>query len=325
MHIGTPALLTTNRALLLIVLINFSCVKTNKLHRHSFIKPIMGTKAKVVFYSYHSNKKARLIADKLFARAKQLNNTFSHYLLKSEAIKINKNAFKKPITTTSDMMKVLRYSQQIWQKTEGYFDITLPFLPTHLKQQFPSKLHKGFEYVKLNFENNNIFFKKKVFLNFSAIAKGYTSDELLKILKKHKINIASVDIGGEIALAEPPPKKEGWKVWLTDSYLKKIKPIYLKNTSLSTSGDYYISKQQSTSHVLSPLNNYSNEKHTVTVIAPTATQADALATAFKAMGLQKTKFFLTKNKNLSVIFIDEKNTPHYLGKSKNLTSQKTEK
>ena len=301
---GTLELLTTTKIFVVFfALLLTSCLP--KQQRYVFSHPTMGTETKIIFYTFLPQKKVNLIRKQLKNTLDKLNKTFSHYLPKSEVIKLCEHGYKNTIKVNSHLLKILTISQKIYRQTNHYFDPTLPNPPTTFLRKKFGNLKKGFHHININQKESSVYFTAPVFLDFGAIAKGYTCDVVMNILMSYKILIASIDIGGEIALSNPPPQKKGWKVSLTDNNLKKIDSLLLANCSLSTSGDFFHRKKHQKSHILSLNQKYSQLSDSVTVITSSTAQADALATAFKAMGLDKTKFFFqTHNpKNIKVIFV----------------------
>jgi thiamine biosynthesis lipoprotein len=128
-----------------------------------------------------------------------------------------------------------------------------------------------------------------------------------------------VEVGGELK-AKGKKESEEWKVGIDqpseeDSSERKLEAIInLNNKALATSGNYrkfYVEGNQKLSHIIDPKTGYP-AKHNLlstTVIATDGITADAYATAFMVMGLQKSIAFVEKNKNLKleVYFIyDEK-------------------
>lgn len=125
-------------------------------------------------------------------------------------------------------------------------------------------------------------------LDLAGIAKGYAVDSIANYLTEH-LGIRSflVDIGGEIKVKGSNPKSEPWKVgiFIPPGY-ETIKPpkVVLKDSSIATSGNYVKG-----SHITNPETGEaaSNPLISVSVIHPSNTTADALATALYVMGAEK--------------------------------------
>ena len=159
-------------------------------------------------------------------------------------------------------------------------------------------------------------------LDFNAIAQGYTVDLLSSFLESKGINNYLVELGGEVRTKGKKNNGEDWKIGIdqpNETYtegrpLKAI--VSLKNKALATSGNYrkfYVENGRKYAHIIDPHTGYP-AKHNLlsaTVIANDCMTADAFATAFMVMGLEKAKQFLSKAKQLGleVFFIyDEHGT-----------------
>ena len=188
-------------------------------------------------------------------------------------------------------------------------------------------------YKKVSLKNNQIIKENpNIKIDFNAIAQGYSVDVLADFLETKGIQNYLVEVGGELK-AKGKKESEEWKVGIDqpseeDSSERKLEAIInLNNKALATSGNYrkfYVEGNQKLSHIIDPKTGYP-AKHNLlstTVIAADGITADAYATAFMVMGLQKSIAFLEKNKNLKleVYFIYDEN-----GKWKTYTSESLKK
>jgi thiamine biosynthesis lipoprotein len=140
--------------------------------------------------------------------------------------------------------------------------------------------------------------KPGMLLDLGGIAKGYAADSVLKRLReRHHITRALVIAGGDIAIGDPPPGKEGWEIKLR-TYIEpigggvaKLDTVLLKNTAVSTSGDLYQSitiEGKRYAHIISPKSGLGvTETVSCSVIARDGTTSDALATAMVVLGKEK--------------------------------------
>jgi thiamine biosynthesis lipoprotein len=162
--------------------------------------------------------------------------------------------------------------------------------------------------------------KPPVMLDFNAIAQGYTVDVLASYLEKNGIANYLVELGGEVKAKGRKSKDRYWTVGIdqpneepTDGRpLKAV--IQLMDRALATSGNYrkfYIEDGIKRAHIIDPRTGYP-AKHNLlsaTVLAADCATADAYATAFMVMGMEKAKQFLLAHQELQleVFFIyDEK-------------------
>ena len=160
---------------------------------------------------------------------------------------------------------------------------------------------------------------RKVMLDFNAVAQGYSVDVLAEFLEAKGIENYMVEVGGELRVKGKNTNNKLWRIGIDKPIennenrdLQAI--INLENTALATSGNYrkfYEKDGVKYSHTLNPKTGYPVQ-HTLlsaTVLAKTCSMADAYATAFMVLGLEKSKEIVAANPDLRVLFIyvDEKN------------------
>ena len=171
----------------------------------------------------------------------------------------------------------------------------------------------GYDKVKL--ENGKIFKDDpRIKFDFNAIAQGYSVDMIAAYLDSKGINRYLIDIGGEVFGKGRKPDREEWKVGierpgehaLSERVIEAV--IFLRNKALATSGSYrkfYVLDGVKYSHTIDPKTGYPVQHSllSATVLADDCVTADAYATAFMVMGLEKTKEYLDQNNNLEVFLI----------------------
>ncbi len=151
-------------------------------------------------------------------------------------------------------------------------------------------------------------------LDFNAIAQGYTTDCISKYLSAHNITSHIVDVGGEVYASGKKPDGQQWRVAIEqpsdsiDAPRQYNTLIRLENKSIVTSGNYRkytIENGIKYTHTINP-HTGKPAKHSllsVSVTAPTSTEADALATAFMVMGMEKAEQFMVKHPEYQAVFI----------------------
>ncbi|MCF6223820.1 MAG: FAD:protein FMN transferase [Flavobacteriaceae bacterium] len=305
---------------LLFVLLFFNNAIGQNLMRFSFSEVAMGTQLKIIFYASDSLK-ANDISHALFKKVKVLNAIFSDYDKNSELMQLcNTYETNKRVKVSNELFDILYQASKISIESDGLFDVTVgPYtklwrkakknqkLPTK-QQLLQAKKAVDYNYIVLNHKNKTITFKKYgVQIDLGGIAKGYTSDEVLKMLKNYNINQALIDFGGDITAGDPPPNKKGWNVELsyTNSLGRRIsKTLLISNMSIATSGDYFQQFSMDNinySHIIDPATGLGITKSIqVTVIAKSGTFADGFASAFSIMQENDIENILKKNKDLHV-------------------------
>ncbi len=277
----------------------------------------MGTTYSIIFSDKNSIDKANI--QKILDRFESI---FSSWDSNSELSVINKADIGKWIKVSNDMKKLLSLSMLINKKTNGYFDITLgntlkawghnEYFNNNKAKPSSITIKKtitGMQYLLI--KNNSIKKTKNIKLDLSAIAKGYALDNLAEEFVKKGINNFSIELGGEV-ITKGKNNKEAWKIDIFNPYSTNKKTITLTNSAIATSGNYnnfVIFNNKKYGHIINPKTKYDNNDFTsVSVIAPSATIADAYATALMAMGGNGYKF--AKDNNLSAFFIDKNNKIH---------------
>ena len=272
------------------------------LQRFHFQKALMGTKFQIILYST-DKKKAQQATEAAFLKAQQVEDACSDYNPNSELSKLMKPPASQEISPL--LADVLRQALSIAKETHGAFDPTLGghsrnwrraktrgVLPSP-KEITYARETAGWKNLTLSEKSPSAFIATKKFdhmqLDLGGIAKGYAADRMLEILKQHGISIATIAAGGDVRLGDPPPGKKGWRVGLkilsepnTENQQTKHY-ITASNCAVSTSGDlhqFVTIEGQRYSHIVDPATGLGLIKRSsATVIAPTSTRADALATA----------------------------------------------
>lgn len=221
--------------------------------------------------------------------------------------------------------QVFSKGMEISALTNGAFDMTvMPLVnawgfgfkdPEKLPGQKVDSLMQYVGYNKIWIEDNRIKkADKHVMIDFNAIAQGYSVDLVGKFLEKKGIENYLVDIGGEVLAIGKKPGLGLWKVGIEKPAEKSTSPrsikavVSLKNRALATSGNYrkyYVKDGVRYSHTINPKTGYP-VKHfmlSASVMARDAVTADAYATAFMVMGLEKAKDFLSQQDDLEAYFI----------------------
>ncbi|MCX7697593.1 MAG: FAD:protein FMN transferase [Bacteroidales bacterium] len=232
----------------------------------------------------------------------------SLYVDSSELVRIN----QRSTDSLSNMMKdLLEQSLKYANATEGYFDPTVAplvkawgfyrkndILPD---SQTINSIRRCIGFRKFRLVDHYIKFDDScVHIDLNAIAQGYSVDLLAQFFEKKGIRDYLIEIGGEVRAAGTKPDGKPWIVGIErptnepndpQEVYRKVKLI---NKSLATSGTtrkFYVKDGIKYSHAINPHTGYpvSHSLLMVTVIAPTCTEADALATAFLVMGRERAK------------------------------------
>ncbi|MGZ5530134.1 MAG: FAD:protein FMN transferase, partial [Limisphaerales bacterium] len=126
-------------------------------------------------------------------------------------------------------------------------------------------------------------------LDVGGIGKGYALDAALKVLKANGVVRALVSGGGDMAVSDAPPGKDGWKVELSSVETNAPKEfVLIKNCGLATSGDMFQRLEidgKRYSHIVDPRTGIGLTDHSlVTVVARNAMTADAVSKPVSVLG-----------------------------------------
>ncbi|MBK9150717.1 MAG: FAD:protein FMN transferase [Saprospiraceae bacterium] len=154
---------------------------------------------------------------------------------------------------------------------------------------------------------------KGVQLDFSAIAKGYGVDKVGEYLESNGIRNYMVEIGGEVRALGLNDKNKEWVIGINrpseDASPNEIElPIKISNRAVATSGNYrnaYESKGKRFAHIIDPKTGFSRPTDilSATVIAKDCMTADAYATAFMVMGIEKSLELIEQLNDMEACFL----------------------
>ena len=274
------------------------------LQRYEYRQREMGVVFRIALYA-PSEGAANRAAKAAFARIKQLNRIFSDYEPESELMTLCRNSGPgKPVQVSPELLTVLTRSQALSKRSDGAFDVTVGHMTrlwrnARRQRRFPkradiakAKSRTGYRLIIIDAKKNTVELRKELMrLDLGGIAKGYAGDEAMRVLRKHGITRAMVDGSGDIVVGDPPPGKTGWRIEIAairKGEAAKPRVLLLRNASVATSGDAYQAVEfngKRYSHIVDPKTGIGlTTRSSVTVIAPTGSQADCLASAASVLG-----------------------------------------
>jgi thiamine biosynthesis lipoprotein len=225
--------------------------------------------------------------------------------------------------------ETFQLSNQIYKETNGLFDPTIGVLvnaygfgPNKKQENLSQKQidsllqFVGFDKIALN--ANKTISKKysQTFIDFNAIAQGYSVDVVVNYLKSKGIENAIVEIGGELfALGKNTIENKNWVVGIDDPLQKPeertlIAKVNLENLGMATSGNYRkVMIDEKTGkkfvHIINPKTGLAQKNNVLsaTVLSKSSAISDGYATAFMLMSLEESKLFLQNHKDLYVMLL----------------------
>lgn len=258
---------------------------------------------------------------------KAVDQEFSMFNPQSTVALINEG--KRP-TLSDDFLEVYQLAQQVNEESDGAFDITVAPLVNawgfgFKSQQMPNN-HQidslrrlvGMEHVSLAGAKGSQyvrFQRPRMMLDFSAIAKGYGTDRVARLLMSHDVANFMVEIGGEVYAKGNSEKRLPWRIGVSkpvddpDNDAQELETVLnVTNQAMATSGNYrnfYYKGGRKYAHTIDPKTGrpVQHSLLSATVLAPTCAEADAYATSFMVMGLDKARQVLERKKQLKAYFI----------------------
>ncbi|MDX1496495.1 MAG: FAD:protein FMN transferase [Salinisphaeraceae bacterium] len=236
-----------------------------------------------------------------------INKQMSTYDPESDLSRINQSAAGEWVTVPAALVQVMLAAREVFELTNGMFDPTIGPLVNiwgfgpQGPAQFPeadslneAREKVGFaRHVQIDADNNRIRKKRAgVYVDLSAIAKGYAVDVLAEHLAAKGLKDFMVEVGGELRVSGNNPAGKPWRLAIespTAGTRKVHGVVAVNNMAVATSGDYrnfFEHDGKRYSHTIAPNTGYpvSHQLVSATVLHASAMQADALATALMVLG-----------------------------------------
>lgn len=272
-----------------------------------------------ITYRHDTNLK-----NEIESELKRLDGSLSPFNDTAVITRINRN---EDIFPDTFFVNVFRRSMEISDETEGAFDITVAPLVNAWgfgfeKEMFPDSAmidslleFTGYRKISLSDEGKVVKKDQRMMLTCSAVAKGYAVDVVAGLLTRNGSDDYMVDIGGEVVTRGNNPAGEKWRIGINkpvDDSLSQHSDIqtvlHISGKGIATSGNYrnyYYHDGKKYAHTIDPRTGYPVQ-HSIlsaTVVAKDCMSADAYATAFMVMGLEKAKDFVNRHPEIDAYFI----------------------
>lgn len=274
--------------------------------------------------TYHVTYQSdRDMNDSILVELGRVDQSLSMFNGQSIISKINRN---EPVTPDSLFLQVFRLAEQVSRNTGGAFDITVSPLVNLWGFGFKKKadvtkakvkrLLPLVDYRKVAYRDGRIVkADSQMMLDCSAIAKGFGSDCVARLFDRNGIHNYMIEIGGEIVIKGKNQAGDDWRIGvvkpeddLSSEGETLMAVLDVTNIGIATSGNYrnfYYKGGKKYAHTIDPHTGYPVQ-HTIlsaTVIAKDCATADAYATSFMVLGLQKAKKVLQQHPELEAYFI----------------------
>ncbi|TDE18726.1 FAD:protein FMN transferase [Dyadobacter psychrotolerans] len=296
-------------------LLHFAAIAQNQIPMISVSGEAQGTTYHIKYFD-KQNRNFKTQTDSIL---NDFDKSLSLYREDSEISEFNRShaiRFRSPY-----FYPVLKKSKEAFEKTNGAFDPTI--MPLVEAYGFGPKKTKNAQFQNIDsllklvgfgqIEFDSVMVQKaqeNVRLDFNGIAQGYSVDLISRFLEQQNIDRYMVEIGGEIVCRG---KKNDDKFWV-NGIENPLKPgtlystVQLSDRAMTTAGNYrnhFEKDGQVFNHLINPKTGSMEQTAllSVTVFAKDAITADAYDTAFFVMGVEETKRFIKKEKDLDVYLI----------------------
>jgi thiamine biosynthesis lipoprotein len=258
------------------------------------------------------------------AELERIESTLSHWRPDSFTSQFNASETTLETEQPAELVALVARAQELSRLTGGAYDITVAPLvdawgygPSGEKTAVPTDEqlaallgHVG--WGKLTADTANSTLRKQhpqLAIDLGSVLQGYAADQVAKVLDKAGADEYLIDVGGELLA------RGEWQVAIEDPRdpARPLRTVVLKDSGLATSGLYRATKQlgaMPTHHLISPKTGrpISATAILATVVAPTALESDAWATALLAVGLPEA-LQLADDNELAALLVDSEHEP----------------
>ncbi len=312
-----------NKKYFLIVFIFFSTISFGQIIHRKTLK-LMGSRFDITVVSA-TPKEGETYINLAVDEIKRIEKVISSWDKNSQTSAINKNAGIKPVKVDLELINLIERSLVISKLTEGAFDISYASMDKLWKfdgsmTEMPSEekikasvAKVGYQNIVIDKKNQTVFLKLKgMKIGFGAIGKGYAADKAKALLISKGVKSGIINASGDMNTWGKQPNGQPWEVAITNPLNKNVSfgifPI--SNKAVVTSGNYEKFVKFNNiryTHIINPKTGYpASGIISVTVFAPKAELADALATSIFVMGTNVGINLINQLPNIECIIVSEK-------------------
>ena len=286
---------------------------------------IFGSTYSLVTYGTNKTPRSKL-KELVEQRLHEIDSSMSTWDKTSELTRINQGPILQPLPISSDLSVVLREAMRLSEMTDGIYDVTVGplvklwgFGPTGPRPE-PSATEVQDAKAKVGFRNlkytNSSVTKTKegMSIDLSSKAPGYAADQVGALLAKIGFTNYLVEVGGEVVVKGKSPNGGLWSIGIetptdnveTNSTLFGV--MQVESGAVSTSGTYHrfrTTGKRKTHHIIDPRTGEPADSGvvSVTVTAPTCTEADGLGTALLIMGEERGLAWIAAHPRYQALFL----------------------
>ncbi|MGN1349720.1 MAG: FAD:protein FMN transferase [Anaerovoracaceae bacterium] len=262
------------------------------------------------------------VLDQAEARIRQLEKLFSATDPESEIYAVNRDGQG---AVSEDTFALTEYGLQLCRQTEGALDLSVypvvkawGFTTGQFRVPGAEELaqllsHVDYRKIRLDSESRTISLEPGMMMDLGSIAKGYTGDQVIRILEEKGVESALLDLGGNIQTLGPKPDGSDWRIAVqnpeepsSDNYLGIVE---VRDCAVVTSGGYerYFEGSDGTRywHIMDPATGTPADSGliSVTVVGDCGVYCDALSTSLFIMGEEKAAQFWRDHGDFDMILV----------------------
>jgi len=280
-----------------------------------------------VIYQKAYGKFAEKAVDEATKELQRLENLLSFFKDGSDIAQINSQAGKNWVKVSDDTFSVLETAIRVSEMSEGAFDMTIGGLTDYWRQlkKFQKKPDKkvietllglvNYRDIQLDKENRLVKLSRSgQKIDPGGIGKGYAGEKVINVYRKHSISSAFINLGGNVVTIGKPYSRRHWVIGIRDPFSLKeeiLGKVELRDQAVVTSGGYeryYEIEGFKYHHILDPRTGFPAESgwRSVTIVAESSTQADAISTAIFVSDWDETIRSIRLLPTIKVILITDK-------------------
>lgn len=269
--------------------------------------------------------------DEAVAEISRIERLLTTYSDDSQTNQINANAGRCPVQVDAEVYALIERSLRLSTLTQGAFDITYGSVAKQLwnfdtamtalpDPQTARNLVKLINYrnVILDAGQHTVFLKETgMRIGFGGIGKGYAAEQAKRVLQAGGVESGIVNAAGDLTTWGTQPSGKPWTIGIADPDLsthRAFSALAISNMAVATSGSYEkyaVINGRRYAHTIDPKTGYPvSGIKSVTIIAPNAELADALATPVMVMGVRVGLDLINQMRHIACIIIDDANTLH---------------
>ncbi len=284
---------------------------------------LMGSRFEITVVDNNKTSAEKHI-DTAVSEIKRIEQLISSWDRNSQTSLINAHAGIRPVKVDKELLDLIQRAIGLSKLTDGAFDITyasmdkiwkfdgsMKSIPT--ETEIKASVNKvGYHNVIIDKEHSTVFLTQKgMKIGFGAVGKGYAADKAKALLMAKRVVAGIINASGDMNTWGKQPDGTDWKVAITNPLNKNTAFALLPvaNKAVVTSGNYekYVTLEgKRYTHIIDPRTGYPSKGIvSVTMFAPKAELADALATSVFVMGVEVGLNRINQLNDVECIIVDE--------------------